>query len=54
MPLGPIRADLRYLAGLTRLFRYERPDLVHLFTLKPIVYGVPAARWRAFPGSSPP
>jgi glycosyltransferase involved in cell wall biosynthesis len=38
------RADLLYLGRLTRLLRRERPDLVHLFTLKPVVYGALAAR----------
>ncbi len=39
-PLG----DLRYLWTLFRQLRRERPDLVHVFTVKPNVYGAFAAR----------
>ena len=38
------RADLGYGIRLYRLLRRERPDVVHFFTIKPIVYGVPAAK----------
>jgi len=37
-------ADFMYLRRLAHLLRRERPDLAHFFTLKPIVYGVPAAK----------
>ena len=38
------RADLGYGIRLYRLLRRERPDVTHFFTIKPIVYGVPAAK----------
>ena len=38
------RADFRYALHIARLMRLHRPDLAHFFTLKPIVYGIPAAR----------
>lgn len=41
--LNPI-ADLGALAGLYRLFRRERPDVVFAYTVKPVVYGLPMAR----------
>jgi len=37
-------AELAFVLWLARLFRRERPDLVHGFTLKPVVYGAIAAR----------
>ena len=43
-------ADLGYGIGLYRLLRRLRPDLVHFFTIKPIVYGVPAAKLTGTPG----
>jgi glycosyltransferase involved in cell wall biosynthesis len=41
--LNPL-AELELLLALTRLFRRERPDLVHGFTIKCVVYGSFAAR----------
>lgn len=41
--LDPLR-ELALLAHLTRLFRAERPDLVHGFTLKCAIYGSLAGR----------
>ena len=38
------RADLGYGIRLYRLLRRLRPDVAHFFTIKPIVYGVPAAK----------
>jgi hypothetical protein len=38
------RADLRYAIRLYRLLRQIRPDLVNFHAIKPIVYGVPAAK----------
>ncbi len=37
-------AEARALLALVRLFRRERPDLVHLVTIKPVLYGGLAAR----------
>lgn len=39
-------ADLRLLARLYRFYRAERPDVVHHFTIKPVIYGSLAA-WLA-------
>lgn len=41
--LDPI-SDLRTLAGLVRLIRAERPDIILAYTQKPIIYGGIAAR----------
>jgi glycosyltransferase involved in cell wall biosynthesis len=38
------RADIGYCIRLYRLLRRLRPDVAHFFTIKPIVYGVPAAK----------
>lgn len=38
------RADLSYGIRLHRLIRRLRPDIVHLFTIKPIVYGTLGAK----------
>ena len=37
-------ADLRTLAALWRLYRAERPDIVHHVAMKPVLYGGTAAR----------
>lgn len=37
-------ADLRTLAALWRLYRTERPDIVHHVAMKPVLYGSIAAR----------
>jgi glycosyltransferase involved in cell wall biosynthesis len=41
--LGPAE-DFRTIAQLTRLYRQQRPDLVHHVALKPVLYGSFAAR----------
>lgn len=41
MQLG---CELRTLLGLLRLFRSERPDIVHNVAMKPVIYGSLAAR----------
>jgi len=41
--MNPLR-DLRSLIGLVRLFRRIKPDLVLAYTIKPVVYGLLAAR----------
>lgn len=41
--LNPI-ADIRSLAGLVKLFRDVRPDVVFCYTIKPVLYGSIAAR----------
>lgn len=47
--LNPLR-EAAVLAHLWRLFRRERPDLVHGFTIKCAVYGSLAARLAGVPG----
>ncbi len=42
-------AEAGALARLTRVLRDERPDAVHLFTVKPILYGAIAARLARVP-----
>ena len=37
-------ADLRYLLQLSRCLRSIKPDVVLAYTIKPVVYGLPAAR----------
>jgi glycosyltransferase involved in cell wall biosynthesis len=46
--LGPL-GELRSLAGLWRIYRSERPDVVHHFTIKPNVHGTVAARLARVP-----
>jgi len=41
---NPVK-ELRALVQLVRLFRRLGPDLVHLVTIKPVLYGGLAARW---------
>jgi glycosyltransferase involved in cell wall biosynthesis len=41
--------DLVYLWRLARILRARRPDIVHLFTIKPLVYGALAARLAGVP-----
>lgn len=41
---GALGGDLRALASLVRLYRRERPDIVHHVALKPILFGSIAAR----------
>ena len=42
--------ELRTLVSLVRLFRRARPDVVHLVTIKPVLYGDIAARLARVPG----
>jgi glycosyltransferase involved in cell wall biosynthesis len=42
-------ADLRLLWQLYRWYRKERPDVVHHFTIKPVIYGSIAARLARVP-----
>jgi glycosyltransferase involved in cell wall biosynthesis len=37
-------ADLRLIAALVKLYRAERPDVVHHFTIKPVIFGAFAAQ----------
>ena len=46
--LGPI-AEAGALLHLVRLYRKERPDAVHHFTVKPNIYGTLAASWAGVP-----
>lgn len=45
--LNPLR-ELRFLSNLVQLYRRERPDVVHHFTIKCVVYGSLAARFAGF------
>jgi glycosyltransferase involved in cell wall biosynthesis len=42
-PICPV-TDLNLLAALYQLYRSERPDVVHHFTIKPVIYGSLVAR----------
>jgi glycosyltransferase involved in cell wall biosynthesis len=42
-------ADVRLLWALYRWYRRERPDIVHHFTIKPVIYGSIAARLARVP-----
>ena len=44
-------ADFYTLAALWRLYRAERPDIVHLVAMKPVLYGALAARLAGVPVS---
>ncbi len=41
--------ELRTFLALLKIYREERPDLVHHITIKPVLYGTPAARWSGVP-----
>lgn len=41
--------EIRTLAALIKIYRTERPDLVHHVTIKPVIYGTLAARWSGVP-----
>ena len=43
--LNPVR-DLKTATALYRIFREERPDVLYASTIKPVIYGLPAA-WLA-------
>ncbi|MEM9146921.1 MAG: glycosyltransferase family 4 protein [Pseudomonadota bacterium] len=47
--IAPLR-DLATIARLARLYRRLRPDVVHLVTLKPVLFGALAARLAPVPG----
>lgn len=44
------RKDLAYAVELVACLRSLQPDLVHLFTIKPVIYGALAARLAGTPG----
>lgn len=44
-----VAGDLAYVAKLLRIYRQERPDIVHHVALKPVVYGSLAARLAGVP-----
>lgn len=46
---NPVR-DLAYLARLAPCIRHLQPDLVHLFTIKPVIWGALAAKLAGVPG----
>ena len=39
-----VRADLKYLKALKKLFREEKPDVTLGYTIKPVIYGAIAAK----------
>ena len=41
--------ELRSIISLFRIYRMEKPDLVHHHTIKPVLYGSLAARWAQVP-----
>ena len=41
--------DLKYLYRLYRLYKIHQPDMVHHFTIKPVLYGSMAAKWAGVP-----
>jgi glycosyltransferase involved in cell wall biosynthesis len=41
--------ELSAMTGLAKIFRTEKPDLVHLHTIKPVMYGSLVARWLGWP-----
>jgi glycosyltransferase involved in cell wall biosynthesis len=47
--LNPLH-DLVYLLRLWRLYREIKPDIIHLFTVKPVIYGSLAAWLAGVPG----
>jgi glycosyltransferase involved in cell wall biosynthesis len=53
LPVDPkgtrLRADLILFRELWRWYRRERPDIVHHFTIKPVIYGSIAARLAKVP-----
>jgi glycosyltransferase involved in cell wall biosynthesis len=46
--INPV-ADIRLFFSLYRWYRKERPDIVHHFTIKPVIYGSLAARFAGVP-----
>jgi glycosyltransferase involved in cell wall biosynthesis len=45
---NPLR-DVRLLSALKKWYRKERPDVVHNFTIKPVIYGTLAAHYARVP-----
>jgi glycosyltransferase involved in cell wall biosynthesis len=43
------QADIKLLLTLYRWYKKERPDIVHHFTIKPVIYGTVAARLAGVP-----
>jgi glycosyltransferase involved in cell wall biosynthesis len=41
--------ELRSFRALWRIYQQEKPDLLHHVTIKPVIYGTPAARWSGVP-----
>ena len=46
--INPV-ADMKLLLALYRWYRKERPDIVHHFTIKPVIYGSIAAKFSGVP-----
>ena len=46
--MNPLR-DVAFAGRLRRLYRRTRPDMVHHFSVKPVIYGSLAARYRGGP-----
>jgi glycosyltransferase involved in cell wall biosynthesis len=42
--------DFRMGMRLAKFYRREKPDIVHHFTIKPVIYGTAAARFSGIPG----
>jgi glycosyltransferase involved in cell wall biosynthesis len=47
-PISPVQ-DIRFFWSLYRWYRKEKPDVVHHFTIKPVIYGTVAARLAGVP-----
>jgi glycosyltransferase involved in cell wall biosynthesis len=47
--LNPLQ-DLKLLLSLSRIYRKESPDIVHHFTIKPVIFGSIAAKIAGIPG----
>ncbi|HSX79543.1 MAG TPA: glycosyltransferase, partial [Candidatus Saccharimonadia bacterium] len=43
------RADIALLQALYHWYRHEKPDIIHHFTIKPVIYGSIAARLAGVP-----
>ena len=43
------QADIKLLLTLYQWYKKERPDIVHHFTIKPVIYGTVAARLAGVP-----
>lgn len=47
--LNPLQ-DLKLILSLSRIYRKESPDIVHHFTIKPVIFGSIAAKIAGIPG----